>query len=130
MLFLRRKGCSTHHHFSAHTKISRVLDSRRRSSPPPGSHVSVHGSRHRPVCTDGLPTLKEAMVRKTKGDHNRKRKAEELWILPRLFLMIAPPVLPGGLMFGARAASVRITYRAALCSAAQSSRRETTCRSG
>ena len=66
---------------------------------------------------------------KTKGDLNRKPKAEEFWILPTKILMIAPSplalpnFLPGGLAFGARAASVHITYRAALCSAAKSSLR-------
>ena len=123
-LSLRTQHCSSNSSFSSlYQPIICPIASRRNAASPPAihlTHVSVH--------THGLSILHRWVTHanracKTKGDLNRKPKAEEFWILPTTFLMIAPSplvlptFLPGGLAFGARAASVHITYRAALCSA-------------
>ena len=111
-----------------HKPIIRPLASRRNASPPAINPTRVSVQTHGPSILHRWVTHANIAC-KTKGDLNRKPKAEEFWILPTMFLMIAPSplviptFLPGGLAFGARAASVQIVYRAALCSAADSSLR-------
>ena len=91
-LSLRTQRWSSDSSFSIHINLSFVLVSRRNASPTAinPTHVSVHTQgpsiMHRWVTHANIAC-------KTKGDLNRKPKAEEFWILPTKFLMIAPSPL-------------------------------------